>query len=338
MMYLSLKRIELSDGLGGWSVAWRVHDARYWGVPQRRRRVALVADFAGLSAGEILFERKGLCRYSEESEREKSFAARRDCDGIETENSSGRYYQNRRREPFIKGPCDTAETVQAAYGEGGNNTPIVVKNTNVYDNHPQDSRLTGPIEIAPSMTSHDYGVSGGGGPLVVHSYGLQGNTIDRKPQNGGNGTGYSEEEEGTLNTVDRHAVAYSMSKGSFLTKAEEEEEEEEETSTLVATDWKDAQVIVEPKTLKERAGKPGGGKGALIQNNISATLGTSQDQTLFTNDAEMHYIARRITPIECERLQGYPEREVWQMDFDKMTKDEYIAWNLEVRRLSESSC
>nr|DAL03435.1 MAG TPA: Cytosine specific methyltransferase [Caudoviricetes sp.] len=44
----------------GWSVAWRTHDAQYWGVPQRRRRISVVADFGGQSAGEILFERKGL--------------------------------------------------------------------------------------------------------------------------------------------------------------------------------------------------------------------------------------------------------------------------------------
>lgn len=53
------------DEMGGWSIAWRLHDAQFWGVPQRRKRIALVADFAGLSAAEILFERKGLRRYSE---------------------------------------------------------------------------------------------------------------------------------------------------------------------------------------------------------------------------------------------------------------------------------
>lgn len=52
---------------GGWSVAWRVHDAQYWGVPQRRKRIALVADFGGLNAGEVLFERKGVSGNSEES-------------------------------------------------------------------------------------------------------------------------------------------------------------------------------------------------------------------------------------------------------------------------------
>lgn len=45
---------------GRWSVAWRVHDAQYWGVPQRRRRIALVADFGGDTAHEILFDRKGV--------------------------------------------------------------------------------------------------------------------------------------------------------------------------------------------------------------------------------------------------------------------------------------
>ena len=50
---------------GAWSLAWRVHDAQFWGVPQRRKRIALVADFGGLSAPEVLFERKGLSRDSE---------------------------------------------------------------------------------------------------------------------------------------------------------------------------------------------------------------------------------------------------------------------------------
>lgn len=45
---------------GGWSIAWRVHDAQFWGVPQRRKRIALVCDFGGRTAPEILFERKGL--------------------------------------------------------------------------------------------------------------------------------------------------------------------------------------------------------------------------------------------------------------------------------------
>ena len=61
------------DEMGKWSIAWRLHDAQFWGktiyvdgrnlvsgTPQRRRRLALVADFGGLSAPEVLFVRKGL--------------------------------------------------------------------------------------------------------------------------------------------------------------------------------------------------------------------------------------------------------------------------------------
>ena len=51
----------------GWSIAWRVHDAQFWGVPQRRKRISLVADFGGSSAPEILFERKSLSGDIEQS-------------------------------------------------------------------------------------------------------------------------------------------------------------------------------------------------------------------------------------------------------------------------------
>ena len=78
------------DALGRkWSVAWRLHDAQFWGAslyddegtaifrgtPQRRKRVALVADFNGLSAPEVLFEREGLLGYSEPSEEEEQTSA-----------------------------------------------------------------------------------------------------------------------------------------------------------------------------------------------------------------------------------------------------------------------
>ncbi len=49
------------DEVGGrWSVVWRTHDAQYWGVPQRRRRISVVADFGGDTASEIQFDRKSM--------------------------------------------------------------------------------------------------------------------------------------------------------------------------------------------------------------------------------------------------------------------------------------
>ena len=58
-----------------WSVAWRVLDAQFWGVPQRRRRIALVADFGGRSAPEILFIRKGLSGHPAEGGAPRKTAA-----------------------------------------------------------------------------------------------------------------------------------------------------------------------------------------------------------------------------------------------------------------------
>jgi DNA (cytosine-5)-methyltransferase 1 len=68
---------------GGGSIAWRTHDAQYWGVPQRRRRIALVADFRGESAPEILFERKSMS-----GDPEPGRTQREDPAGT-TENSTG---------------------------------------------------------------------------------------------------------------------------------------------------------------------------------------------------------------------------------------------------------
>ena len=66
-MFLDLRKDRVGAEWGGilgdgWSVAWKVHDSQFWGVPQRRRRLCLVADFRGESALEILFERKSLSR------------------------------------------------------------------------------------------------------------------------------------------------------------------------------------------------------------------------------------------------------------------------------------
>lgn len=64
----------------------------------------------------------------------------------------------------------------------------------------------------------------------------------------------------------------------------------------------------EPVTLQIRGGKPDGGKGALIQRDMSATLSTHNTQTLITGGREKRSLTvRRLTPRECERLQGFPD-------------------------------
>lgn len=93
----------LTDVGGQWSIAWRVFDAQFWGVPQRRKRIALVADFGGLTAPEILFERQGVPGYIKPCGKEGQSAAGNTESSIDTAGSKGAY--------CIQGNCiDRADT------------------------------------------------------------------------------------------------------------------------------------------------------------------------------------------------------------------------------------
>ena len=149
----------------GFSIAWRLFDAQYWGVPQRRQRIYLVADFDGGSAGKILFESEGLSGYSAQGFKSWQNAANGITEGIgETGETDSLMFENHSQDTRYRGPLAVAQTVSSTYGTGGNNQPFVVQT---------------------------------------------------------------------------------------------------------------------PKTLKVRCGCEGGGKGALVQDNLSATLSTNNDQTLF---------------------------------------------------------
>lgn len=146
----------------GWSIAWRVHDAQFWGVPQRRKRIALVADFGGHTAPEILFERESVPGDIETSTGQGqgiaadtkdgtchaiSFIERAGCEGGVKE-----YLYNEKKpqpcQPSITSQsCDTdsvicvqrrfstvnltengvTPTLEAGAGEGGNNMPLVME-------------------------------------------------------------------------------------------------------------------------------------------------------------------------------------------------------------------
>ena len=166
------------DEVGGrWSVAWRVHDAQHWGVPQRRRRISVVADFGGDTAGEILFERKSVSRHPAES--------------------------------------GTARERLAGAAESGFNPAVARSLTARADGSPCADR--GPnIVCSPHQGGCDgggkgalvqedkSGTLGNGNDQTIFC--LQGNGIDRADTARCNGKGWREDTSYTLNTIDRPAV------------------------------------------------------------------------------------------------------------------------------------
>ena len=116
----------------GYSVAWRQFDAQFWGVPQRRKRIYLVADFADWCAGKILFESEGLSGYSKTSisSWQGSAATVRES----TENAGiGLMFENHGQDSRYTGPLDVSQTVLSTYGTGGNNQPFIVEDMKSFD-------------------------------------------------------------------------------------------------------------------------------------------------------------------------------------------------------------
>ena len=220
------------DEVGGrWSVAWRVHDAQYWGVPQRRRRISVVADFGGDTAGEILFERKSVSGYPAESgaarerlagnaESGASYAVRirGGCDGggkgalVQTEKSGTLFEATpinlmvaTRCKALGRGtgfgvgePGDPANTISSAHSHGvfvsEEQAPICMATQQGGAEVRSDDR-------APTLTA-SAGMSGNNQPVIC----IQGNAIDRADTAGCNGKGWKEDVCYTLNTIDRPAV------------------------------------------------------------------------------------------------------------------------------------
>jgi len=139
----------------GYSVAWRVLDAQYWGVPQRRKRIYLVADFAGGSAGKILFESEGVSGYSAEGFRAWQGAA---ADAGEGFGETGTFCLNDQGGQRMDLTEDVTNTLRAE----SHHPPLV------FENHSQDSRYTGPLDVAQTVLS-TFGTGGNNQPFVVET-------------------------------------------------------------------------------------------------------------------------------------------------------------------------
>ena len=143
----------------GWSIAYRTLDAQYCGVPQRRRRIYLVADFAGERAAEILSEPEGVPGHPAPGlEAWQRFAGAVEAGSGETGGaaSAGFCTEHSAASRGIGWQEEVAPTLRAG----------VVPAAQVYENHSQDTRYTGPLDVAPTVSA-TYGTGGNNQPFVV---------------------------------------------------------------------------------------------------------------------------------------------------------------------------
>lgn len=296
----------------GYSVAWRVLDAQYWGVPQRRKRIYLVADFDGDSAGKILFESEGVSGHFA-----KMQAARKDFTrcaqgsagetvGVLNDQGGSSISIEDNLSPTLR--AETHQHLSIVYGLGSYNSEGM-RSSNPYsgiyradtartldinggssacnqggmlvlfDNHRKDARYTGPCDASPTINSY-LGTGGLNAPLVC----LQGSMIGREEKNGPRSSGIDEDVSFTLNTADRHAVCVSTAPGDLYLMSKSyhfAHATPDQADALVATDYKCPPVV------------------------------------------NADWRVRMITPLECARLQGFPD---WWTDCltDENPSDEEV--------------
>lgn len=162
----------------GWSLAWRQLDSQYFGVAQRRKRIALILDLGGQRAGEILFERTSLSRHPD-----PCIQAWKEVAGLTTNCSAG----NDR--VVAEGGRNAAYTLKIRSGCAGGGKGALVQ-----------TEKTGTLSTLQDQTLFQL--------IREPTYCISGNTVDRKTNQ--NGSGVRENGSFTVNTVDRHAVVYSI--------------------------------------------------------------------------------------------------------------------------------
>ena len=236
----------------GWSVAYRVFDAQWWGVPQRRKRIYLVADFADQSAPKVLFESEGVSRYSAEGFR----AWQRAAAGAESgtgeagfSGAGGRICLNDQGGKQMDVSQDVTGTLRA---EEHGHQPCVLEAAGFCTEHSADARSIGyEEERSPTLRAG----------VVPAAIALENHPADSRVKIS---------EDGKVQTLTSRCGTGGGNVPMVMDAVENSVEspvKEVENSPAV--------------TLKIRSGCEGGGKGAIWQEEKSATLGCNNDQTLF---------------------------------------------------------
>ena len=338
----------------GWSVAWRTHDAQYWGVPQRRRRISMVVDFNGHTAGDILFERFGGAESSGVHEvvtdpgRESRPEVQPDSEGVcrdtpeggtAREETAGGAENCSAYAVRIRGGCDgggkgaLVQTEKSGTLGTGNDQTIFCMATQ------QGGAEIRTDNRCPTLTA-SAGMSGNNQPVIC----LQGNGIDRADTAGCNGKGWKEDISYTLNTIDRPAVCAAtvldmshacdvirdrggispslqarMGTGgnqiplTFSMQSFGDYKENEISSSCKQRDSKDATDLV--VGIDDD-------KNAYIDQFGSVKAHASGGTQQHVMD---RMVVRRLTPLECTRLQGFPDGWVdigdWTDEKDRVHKE-----------------
>jgi len=222
----------------GWSVAYRIVDAKYFGVAQRRRRVYLVADFGGERAGDILFEREGVRRDFAQGFRTCECPAGGPASGAGSAIA------------FVPGALkrlgrgidrELSPTLRASVSD--NSPPAVA-----IDNHPADSRITVRKDGVVQTLSARMGTGGGNVPLIQEprAYNICSEGSNAMKSSNPRSGIY---EETTSRTIDTNGgcrgngaqvvvtPAYVMTAGSFTQACKEQ------SPTLAARDYKDPNLL-----------------------------------------------------------------------------------------------
>lgn len=268
------------------SLAWRVLDAKYFGVPQRRRRIFLVADLDGGSSREILFEQKSLSGNTSEG-----------CE-------KGKRNTGAIKESFNKTIClndqggqrmdfysDESGTLRAS----GGIAPFV------FENHSQDSRYKGPLKETQTLASN-LGQGGNNQPFVVYDIRQTSeNTKNERHNIYECDVSRTIDTSGNTPTRNQGGVAivediYTMSKNSYFTKADKNI-----SSSLVATDYKEPP-LVNQKLVRRLTPKECGrlqGFPDYWCDNLEIENPTDEDlafwREVFDKDAEIKGLKKKKT-------------------------------------------
>lgn len=337
-----------------WSLAYRVLDSQYLRTAQRRRRIYLVLDLRGQRARKVLFERESLRGDFTESRAPWQGIAAKTKGSIGTDD----------RTYIIDNIGGQAEYGKESRVNGtlrsGNKGAIA------YEWHNQDSRITGPIEVGCTLSTN---AGGREGHLVIEPfcksrrakssddattwkhaevantlnvfdqgearanelvvYCLQGNGIDRADTAGCNGKGWREDECYTLNTIDRPAVVYAIDRASFNQGQnalyEPQIYEDGTNPTLVA---KGPSAVCQELHASKASFFMRVSEGAA--DTLVATDYKDPQIVCYPEKNDKQYIVRRLTPTECARLQGFPDRWGDVEPKTEFTDEEYMFW-LDVR-------